>query len=44
MTPQFVTGPKRLDEWDAFVEHIQSMGLDEILETYQAAYERYMSK
>lgn len=43
-TAQFVLGTKSFDEWDAFVEHINSMGLDQIIEKYQAAYDRYCSK
>ncbi len=40
---QFVTGQKSLDEFDAYVDHINDMGLDQVTECYQAAYERYLS-
>jgi putative aldouronate transport system substrate-binding protein len=40
---QFVTGQRSLDEFDAYVQHIQDMGIDKVTACYQAAYERYLS-
>ena len=40
---QFVTGQRDLSEFDAYVEHIQEMGIDEVTACYQDAYERYLS-
>ena len=39
---KFITGDKSLDEYDAFVEQIQSMNIQGYLDIYQAAYDRYM--
>ncbi len=43
-TAQFVTNARSFDEWDDFIEHVNGMGLDQVLERYQAAYDRYISK
>ena len=40
---QFITGQRDLSEFDAYVENIKSMGIDEVTECYQAAYERYLN-
>ena len=39
----FITGSKPLDEWDAYVAGMNEMGLDELIETYQIAYDRYLA-
>lgn len=39
----FITGSKPLDEWDAYVANMNEMGLDELIETYQIAYDRYLA-
>jgi len=31
-----------LDNFDAYVAKIESMGLQDVLKVYQAAYDRYM--
>ncbi len=41
---KFLTGEKSLDEFDAFVKEIENMGMKEILEIKQAAYERGLEK
>lgn len=40
---KFVTGELGFDNWDNFVGTIESMGIDEAIEIYQAAYDRYMA-
>ena len=39
----FVIGNKSMDEFDAFVESVKSLGIDEIIEVMQGAYDRYSS-
>ena len=39
-----VIGEMSIDEWPKVVEKFHDMGIDEILEVYNAAYQRYMSK
>ncbi len=38
----FIMGRQSLDKFDSFVETIKSMGIDQVLEVEQAAYDRYM--
>ena len=39
---KFITGDKSLDEYDSFVEQIESMNIQGYLDIYQEAYDRYM--
>ncbi len=41
---KFVTGQESLDEFDAFVEQIGELGIDEVLEVKQAAVDRYNAR
>lgn len=41
---KFMTGDESLAQFDAFVEELNGMGLEECLDIMQAAYDRYMSK
>lgn len=41
MRDKFISGDADLSEWDDYVETIERMGLDELLDVYQKAYERY---
>ena len=41
MRDKFISGDEDLSEWDEYVETIEKMGLDEMLEVYQNAYDRY---
>lgn len=41
MRDKFISGDADLSEWDEYVETIEKMGLDELLEVYQDAYGRY---
>lgn len=38
---QFVTGEKDFSEWDAYVEQLKKMRLDEYMDIQQAAFERF---
>lgn len=40
---EFIIGNRDLSEFDAYVTHIEDMGIDEVTACYQAAYERYLS-
>lgn len=37
-------GVRSLDDFDGYVEELQNLGLDRMLELQQAAYERYQRK
>ena len=40
--PKFILGEMDIDaDWDSFVESCNSMGLPEVVEIYQTAYDRY---
>ncbi|MEI3606196.1 extracellular solute-binding protein [Pseudogracilibacillus sp. SE30717A] len=42
MRDQFISGDADFSQWDGYVETIEKMGaLDELLDVYQAAYDRY---
>lgn len=38
---KFITGDKSFDEWDSFVQGFEQMGMSEMLQIYQAAYESW---
>ncbi len=40
----FIYGAKAMDEYDKFVEDIESMDIDRAIEIQQAAYDRYMNR
>ncbi len=42
--PKFVTGDRNFDDWDTFVGECEGMYVEELLEAYQNAYDRYMEK
>ncbi|MCI8622490.1 MAG: extracellular solute-binding protein [Provencibacterium sp.] len=44
MVLKFITGAESLDRFDEFVAAIKGMGLDEVLQIQQTAYDRYMQK
>ena len=37
----FLTGDKSFDEWEAYVDAIYAMGMQDIIDIYQSAYDRY---
>lgn len=41
MEAKFITGVTSFDEWDKYVKTIESMGVEEYIATYQAAYDRW---
>ena len=41
---RFVVGDNSMDQWDTFVETCKSMGIDDCVEIYQAAYDRYEAR
>ncbi|GGH79294.1 putative aldouronate transport system substrate-binding protein [Pullulanibacillus pueri] len=41
MEAKFITGQEPLSKWDDYVKTIKKMNLDELLDTYQKAYDRY---
>ena len=44
MAVKFLVGDESLDNFDAYVEEINGMGLQECLDIEQAALDRYMVK
>lgn len=40
----FIFGEKPIEEFDAFVEHIRSLGIERACEIKQAAYDRYVAR
>ena len=40
----FIFGEKPIEEFDAFVEHIKSLGIERACEIKQAAYDRYIAR
>ena len=41
---RFVVGENSMDNWDAFVSHVESMGIDDCTAIYQDAYDRYEAR
>jgi putative aldouronate transport system substrate-binding protein len=44
MSIRFFTGAEPIDNYDDFVATMYSMGLEELLSLYQAAYERWLAR
>lgn len=42
MIDKFIMGVESLDGFDAYAAKVQSMGIEDVLAIYQAAYDRYM--
>ena len=40
----FIYGNRSLEEFEAFRSAIKDMGIDRVLEIYQAAYDRYLAR
>ena len=40
----FIDNSKPMSEWDAYVEQLHAIGVDEVLEVTQAAYDAYLKK
>ncbi len=41
---QFITGAKSMDQWDAFVEELYNMGIEDCIALKQDAYDRYLAR
>lgn len=44
MTVKFIMGLEPLENFDAFVEKLNSLGIQDVIKAYQSAYDRYMSR
>jgi putative aldouronate transport system substrate-binding protein len=46
MTAKFISGELEINDanWNTYLAELEKMGLDEVLEVYTAAYERYLEK
>lgn len=45
MFAAFVTGDSDIDaEWDAYVENLNNMGLQDVIDCYESALERYNAR
>jgi putative aldouronate transport system substrate-binding protein len=44
MTLKFITGAEPLSRWDAYVQTVNRMGLPDLLQSEQSAYDRYLTK
>lgn len=42
--PKFVMGVLPMEDWDSYTSQLDSMGIDHIVEVYQAAYDRYLKR
>ena len=40
---KFITGESSIDNYDAFVANLKKMGVDRVVEIYQAAYDRWVA-
>ena len=43
-TPQFISGVRSLDEYDAYLETLQTLNIDRAVEIVQEAYDAFMSR
>lgn len=44
MITKFILGTESLDNWDSFIGTLEQLGINDILEARQTAYERYISR
>lgn len=44
MTLKFITGDESLDEYDAYINQLTTMGIEDCIEIMQRAYDNYLSK
>ena len=44
MTVKFIMGLEPLDNYSAFVDQLNTLGVQDIIKAYQGAYDRYMSR
>ncbi len=43
MEARFVSGEESLDNWDAYVENMKKLHIDDLLAIYQSRYDRYLA-
>ena len=43
-TPQFISGVRSLDEYDAYLETLRSFNIDRAVEIVQEAYDAFMAR
>lgn len=43
-TAKFITGQRPLSDWDKYVSELNDLGLQEVLDAYQSAYDRQVGK
>lgn len=41
---RFILGTQKMEDWDAFVAQMKSLGMDDVLAVKQAAYDRYLAR
>ena len=41
---KFITGDKPMEEWDAFIEELKGIGIDQCIQLKQDAYDRYQER
>lgn len=41
---EFITGNRPLSDWDSYLEELDNMGLQQLLETAQTAYDRTLAE
>lgn len=41
---QFILGTQSMDGWDAFTDRLKTLGMEEVIEAKQAAYERFNAR
>lgn len=46
MVPKFIIGTEKLDEaaWEAYIEKLNDLGLQDLLDARQSAYDRYLAR
>ncbi|MDR0929011.1 MAG: hypothetical protein LBM74_04775, partial [Oscillospiraceae bacterium] len=44
MTVQFIMGLTPVSEYDAFVETLKGLGIEDLIAAYQTAYDRYINR
>ena len=44
MTVKFIMNLEPMDQYDQFIAQLKGLNIDEVLEAYQSAYDRYMSR
>ena len=43
-TLKFITGASSMDDYAAFQDHLREMGIEQIVQIYQDAYNRFMER